>query len=68
MLFQRWFRAHMQHGMRQGKDILQPISHLQERGCFYFANVKGRNAPSSQTSSCMPCTSIASKGAAEKCF
>ena len=39
-----------------------------KRGCFYFANVKGRNAPSSQTSSRMPCTSIASTGAAEKCF
>ncbi|MFC2607219.1 MAG: hypothetical protein ACFNY0_03955, partial [Selenomonas sp.] len=58
----------MQHGMRQGKDILQPLFPLQERGCFYFANVKGRNEPSSQTSSRMPCTSIASTDAAESCF
>jgi len=36
MLFQRWFRAHMQHGMRQGKDILQPLFPLQEREAAFI--------------------------------
>ena len=56
------------HAARQGY-FAASLSFAGKRGCFYFANVKGRNAHlSAQTSSRMPCTSIASKGAAEKCF
>ena len=55
------------HAARQGYFAVS-LSFAGKRGCFYFANVKGRNAPSSRTSSCMPCTSIASTDAAEKCF